>query len=211
MATERVAVVRQRRSYTLFSGAVRADVDLVRARYVIHVLPKERVPGTYFLFQVLLIDERTGAILADQEREIWIDGSHPVEPTRNNVESVAASILEGLVAVDRPLARRLDFDSRSGEVMLSWDESRAIPPERSDERPPTSGPRSGGKRGGSLPSPAATRSDRRRIARLMSLASSPNLYEAQIARAKANELLRRYGLRASDVAREFGVYRKGGS
>ena len=201
-STERVAVIRQRRSYTLFSGAVRADVDLVRARYVIHVLPKERVPGTYFLFQVLLIDERTGAILADQEREIWINGSHPVEPTRDNVESVAASILEGLVAVDRPLARRLDFDNRSGEVMLSWDESRAIPPERSDERP--GAPRKTQRRS----SPTATRSDRRRIARLMSLASSPNLYEAQIARAKANELLRRYGLRAADVAREFGVYRK---
>ena len=205
MSTERVAVVRQRRSYTLFSGAIRADVDLVRARYVIHVLPRERVPGTYFLFQVLLIDERTGAVLADQEREVWINGSHPEQPTRDNVESVTSSILEGLVAIDRPLARRLDFDSRSGEVMLSWDESRPLPPDRSRERPIEKGKRIHEEH------PQASRSDRRRIARLMSLASSPNLYEAQIARAKANELLRRYGLRASDVAREFGVYRRGGS
>ena len=202
MTVERVAVVRQRRSYTLFSGRVRADVDLVRARYVIHVLPKERVPGTYFLFQVLLIDETTGVILADRETEIWIEGSHPVEPTRENIESAVERMLESLVSVDRRLARRLDFDSRSGAAILSWDESRPLPPERSDERPGAA--RKTQRR-------SASRSDRRRIARLMSLASSPNLYEAQIARAKANELLRRYGLRASDVAREFGVYRKGGS
>lgn len=196
---EERAIVRQRRDYTLFSSAVRADVELLQARYVVvHDTRREtETPITFFLFHVLIVDEDLGLILADRDVGFTVDGAHPAEPTRLDVELVVERVLDELVQIDRRLARRLDFDAQSGAINMTWDEKRKMPPEVSRQR---------GFEGLATRS-KATRADRLRIARLMSLATSPALFEAQVARAKATELLKRFGLRAADIAREFRIYR----
>lgn len=51
------------------------------------------------------------------------------------------------------------------------------------------------------------RNVRQRIARLLSLSSSPNPNEARAARQQAEALLERYDLTTADIEREFRVYR----
>lgn len=202
------AVVRQHRDHTLYSGAIRVDVELLRTRYVVAQdrrrrpdgrLEERSIPITYVLMRVLVVDETTGAVLADRDLELRTEGEHAEEPTRSDLESVVSELLDSLVAIDRALGRRVAYDSQAATVILSWDPDRPLPPEFSRSRRGTKVTTLGGQ---------ATRAERLRIARLMSLATSPNFHEADAARRKANELLRKFGLRANDVAREFGVYRR---
>ena len=202
------AILRQRRDHTLYSGAIRADVELLRTRYVVAESSRRRPDGrlenvstpiTYVLMRVLVVDESTGAVLADRDLELRTEGEHAEEPTRSDLEAIVGELLDSLVQIDWSLGRRVAYDSRAATVILTWDPDRAVPPEFSRSRRGAKSTVLGG---------GATREERLRIARLMSLATSPNFHEADAARRKANELLRRFGLRASDVAREFGVYRR---
>lgn len=195
----------RQRWYTIFSRDVRVDVDLEGARYITVVRPaRDEVEFvTFFLFHVRVFNEATREILFDQKVETAI-AEHPQEPTDEVVERAVLEVLDDLIRVNWRLFTHFDYDAKSRAVGITWDPSRPRAPHasRNISGADVAEPLSTSDRRGS------TREERRRIAFLINLSSSPNTYEAETARAKAQQLLRKHGLTVEEIGREFGIYRR---